>query len=546
MDKEYCASCFVGPKYQNFRKSKFSIPAFLLGSIYLAYRKMLLYAFLYILLTAIVIVVATVINLPLLLLAILLFQLILGLITPKLYLNYVNGKVENIISNNTRNLEDDCKSKGGTSIVMAIVICLLQGMIFSLITYFLAFQFFTSIYNDPSTLTDVTIPTSIVETDKSKVTSYTKKVPYKDDINLADIISYSLPNYAIDLDEADTSIVNTGIHNKKTFYIPREEVFDITQINTTKKIDYIEITIGAIDIGVDEQTYAKSHYKKLNKDDYILDEQTTKDKKYEWQVIESSSSDEIYAYGKVNDYTIYITMVKSESALIVPAYFNKLFNQLISTITSDTSFEYTEGWIDKGLIFTLPEEEPEELPQVIELDTEADPEEQPTPEPEPEPVPEPTPATENDINRFNLIDELLVENPRVSPTDFIKISYDETLFNKDESTSKITYKYLQDQSCTFEISVLRKYTKLSSLLEEIRKVGGNFGLSNTPVNYLDWNVFSTIKDDGSDSGTMYIWAEVHDIIIQIKTTYPPGSIQGIYPESYTTSLNLLLNGINAK
>ena len=104
----------------------------------------------------------------------------------------------------------------------------------------------------------------------------------------------------------------------------------------------------------------------------------------------------------------------------------------------------------------------------------------------------------------------------------------------------------RNNSVTFIITVLKKYTKLSSLLEEVRQVGGNFGLSNTPVNYLDWNVFSTIKDDGSDSGTMYIWAEVRDIIIQVKTSYPPGSIQGIYPESYTTSLNLLLNGITAK
>lgn len=546
MDKEYCASCFVGPRYQRIRKNRFSIPAFLLGPIYLAYRKMILYAILYIFLIILIDIIATLTNIPLILLSVVIFNVLLGFFASNLYLSFVDGKVEKIISSNTRSLEDDCKSKGGTSIICAILICFLQSALIAAVVFLLSFQMLTNVFNNPSSITELPVNTPALIVGDNKATSYTKKVPYEDGVNISDIISFSMPNYAIDLDEADTSTVNTGIHNKKTFYIPREELFDITKVNTSKELDYIEITIGAISIGVDEKTYANSHYKKLDKENFILETQTTKDKNYEWNVIESSTSDEIYAYGNINNHTIYITMKKSESALIVPAYFNKLFSQLISTITTDPSFEYSEGWIDKGLIFTLPEEEPEELPQVIELDSGTEDEPEPETPPEPAPAPEPTPATENDLNRFSLIDDLLVENQRISPNDYVNINVDETILTKVDTNSKITYTYAQDPSCTFIITVLKKYTKLSSLLEEVRQVGGNFGLSNTPVNYLDWNVFSTIKDDGSDSGTMYIWAEVRDIIIQVKTSYPPGSIQGIYPESYTTSLNLLLNGITAK
>ena len=50
LDEEKCLEAYVGIKYEKFKSSNFNVGAFFLGPIYLLYRKMYIYAFIFIVL----------------------------------------------------------------------------------------------------------------------------------------------------------------------------------------------------------------------------------------------------------------------------------------------------------------------------------------------------------------------------------------------------------------------------------------------------------------------------------------------------------------
>ncbi len=108
---------FVGEKYNKISKSSFSIPAFFLSNLYYFYRKMYLFGFL------IIAVNTFILNTPLKFFSIA-FNVVLGLVTNKLYLRFSASKVNKIeMMNKDKDLNElakICAKKGGTSIGAAI------------------------------------------------------------------------------------------------------------------------------------------------------------------------------------------------------------------------------------------------------------------------------------------------------------------------------------------------------------------------------------------------------------------------------------------
>lgn len=126
---------YMGKKYGMFTKDKFNIYAFLFGGLYLMYRKIyfsgiFLYMFVILLIS---IFINNYIMLGIGLGIILLFQLFLGKIFNKMYLNRSYNqikKIENIYNaNKDEYVLVKCKQLGGTSIVGTIIISLIVGII---------------------------------------------------------------------------------------------------------------------------------------------------------------------------------------------------------------------------------------------------------------------------------------------------------------------------------------------------------------------------------------------------------------------------------
>lgn len=121
-DEDYIKS-YIGPNYEKISGQSFSIPAFFLGPFYLLYRKLWLFAVIYII-TFLLLISYTSDSSTLLVLVV--TQLYLGLKFNSIYLNYTNKKIEEIkISNpdkSSTELLNICKKKGGVNPQLTIII----------------------------------------------------------------------------------------------------------------------------------------------------------------------------------------------------------------------------------------------------------------------------------------------------------------------------------------------------------------------------------------------------------------------------------------
>lgn len=151
---------FIGEKYDKLINQKFSIWAFLFGTLYFAYRKMLLMG---ILVGTVMTIILNSINelieksTLLSLLIYIAMGIIYGIIFPKIYINWVDKKITKIKdkTSDERELIYQCKHKGGTSvglifflIILIIIEMVILGVIFlGYKTAKLASDFTTSILN---------------------------------------------------------------------------------------------------------------------------------------------------------------------------------------------------------------------------------------------------------------------------------------------------------------------------------------------------------------------------------------------------------------
>jgi hypothetical protein len=125
---------FVGKKYEKFEKKVFSIPAFLFGGVYFAYRKMFLCAIIVSLLTTITDTLAYMyLNFGIGLIEILCIRTAIGLYFPLLYRKFYNSKVNKILLKNAKKSEqeqiDALHRKGRTSIGYIILFIIINTIL---------------------------------------------------------------------------------------------------------------------------------------------------------------------------------------------------------------------------------------------------------------------------------------------------------------------------------------------------------------------------------------------------------------------------------
>jgi hypothetical protein len=133
----------MGPMYYNFKKGTFSWCAFFLGSLYIAYRKMIAVSILvYILNIAIIFIFKN--SFILYAIISLIFNIFLGLSFKKIYYNDSMEKVGQIKKTNPdkgfNQLTEIVKIKGGTNILYPIILVLLTTVIVTVLYLVFGFE----------------------------------------------------------------------------------------------------------------------------------------------------------------------------------------------------------------------------------------------------------------------------------------------------------------------------------------------------------------------------------------------------------------------
>lgn len=136
---------FVGKKFEKFEKKVFSIPSFLFGGIYFAYRKMLIYAIVVSLFTTIMDTLASkTLDFGLMIIAMLCVRISIGLYFPLWYRKFYNNSVKNILANTPSQSEEDfiksAQKKGGTSIAFIILFIIINSVFTSFLNQFISFD----------------------------------------------------------------------------------------------------------------------------------------------------------------------------------------------------------------------------------------------------------------------------------------------------------------------------------------------------------------------------------------------------------------------
>lgn len=131
-DEDYIKE-FIGTKYEEFIKGNFSLPGFILGPIYLFYRKMNKLAFLIITL----LIIVSIININYLLSFIIIINTFLGTKINSIYVSYATNKVNKIKNQNQNKNSKEilklCINQGRINITMIILIIIFIPFILPLI-----------------------------------------------------------------------------------------------------------------------------------------------------------------------------------------------------------------------------------------------------------------------------------------------------------------------------------------------------------------------------------------------------------------------------
>ena len=115
---------YIGEGYEKIKDESFSLPAFLLGPLYMFYRKLYAYGVLSILL------ILLVLNLDIMteesiIIAYLTFDVLFGIFFNKIYMSEVKKRINIIKNNNTEAKEEEliriCKNQGRTTIIVPII-----------------------------------------------------------------------------------------------------------------------------------------------------------------------------------------------------------------------------------------------------------------------------------------------------------------------------------------------------------------------------------------------------------------------------------------
>lgn len=116
---------YVFNHYEKLKEERFSVPFFFLNGYYLFYRKMWLYAFLWILFVVGINIFTFFYEIPYLFLVLLFFRIFLSFYISKIYLRFVDQKIEKIKQKNLDKTKQEilhiCRKKGGVSVLAVIL-----------------------------------------------------------------------------------------------------------------------------------------------------------------------------------------------------------------------------------------------------------------------------------------------------------------------------------------------------------------------------------------------------------------------------------------
>ena len=121
---ELLVKAYIGDGYESIKEENFSIPAFLLGPIYMFYRKLYAYGALSVLLILLFLNLDFVYNMAVII-ACLTFDMLFGIFFNKFYMKEVKRRVNIIKNRNDGTKEEElikiCKERGRTSVIAPII-----------------------------------------------------------------------------------------------------------------------------------------------------------------------------------------------------------------------------------------------------------------------------------------------------------------------------------------------------------------------------------------------------------------------------------------
>lgn len=144
-DEEKYVEAYVGKNYNNFKTGTFNVGAFFLGPIYLLYRKMYLYAFVFVIISIILSFCIPIVA-----------NIVLAFVINGLYLEMAREYVRNVKYTNKDISEEEllnrCRKRGGTTLGAPIIFSLVIVAFFTLLIIGLFFLF-AEMYDDISETT---------------------------------------------------------------------------------------------------------------------------------------------------------------------------------------------------------------------------------------------------------------------------------------------------------------------------------------------------------------------------------------------------------
>lgn len=525
MDTDYYSSSYMGPKADKLKNQKFSIPAFFLGPIYFAYRKMFMQGFLMLILLLVFPVIGSAVHIPYIGAFSLIMAFVQGFLFPKMYKNEATRKVTLILATNPNMPDESCRKAGGTSVGKALIMFLVEIIMVIVLLVLILVVFAGSAI--------VGAGMEVVDTLNNGPETYTGMTVYDSTTKLDELVSYTVPDY-FEIKESENDN-------------PREyEAYFDNEDNAC-----LELTVSTISINAEVKDYAKSHQERASAsgDTYSL---TTKEYgDISWEIVKGVSDLSSHAYAKVNDKVLLVELEQGffNNNEVNFGNADKLFEQILGTFSTDTSSGSSKTkFVALEKVFLVDEEEEPEEPEEDDEDTNTLVENTVSIDDNTNTIEENTnTVTEPEVSNTDyqeVKDDILEKSPRLNVLDFININVPESFTELTEGVYR--YNLSDSRKATFEATVLRKYTNLESLLEAINGVGDKMSLGTMPTNDIDWNTQVCFDNNDQDLGIMYLWAEINDYVVQLKIDYG----KAISDETEIANLNQafvdFLNGVTKK
>lgn len=259
MENEFHKRAFVGSKYDNVYNKKFSLLTFFLGFVYWAYRKMIVEALIFELLTVILeVLILKFFKFPIVFIVLGIFMIairvVAGFLFGNLYRKFVNRNVQKIIDKDISDSEQEeaksCEKKGGTSILFVCLFIILYSIMNSIICVPMAVSLFCS-YQDQLNGLDKEIDKSgyIVEKDN-------EDTDYEDDDNNDDGNEDDDTNTSTNTNTNTNTKNNTNTDNKSNSNTnTKDNTNTNTQKNTNTSKNNSKTSSKTKEIENDEYTY---------------------------------------------------------------------------------------------------------------------------------------------------------------------------------------------------------------------------------------------------------------------------------------------------